>query len=82
MLLNHLFGAGCLIHYPASLPPSLFPSLFPCAVAGGLSGCLDKKKACTALVTVLPGCVQNPPNIKMEPPKSNFNITGAGGGAF
>ena len=36
-------------------------------MAGGLSGCLSR-----------PGCAQNPPNIKMEPPKSNFNIRGRG----
>ena len=32
-----------------------------------------------SLVTVLPGCAQKPPNIKMEPPKSKFNIRGGGG---
>ena len=29
----------------------------------------------------MPAGAGNPPNIKMEPPKSNFNIT-EGGGAF
>ena len=33
----------------------------------------------------MPAGAGNPPNIKMEPPKSNFNIReggGGGGGAF
>ena len=30
----------------------------------------------------MPAGAGNPPNIKMEPPKSNFNIRGRGGGAF
>ena len=28
----------------------------------------------------MPAGAGNPPNIKMEPPKSNFNIRGGGGG--
>ena len=28
----------------------------------------------------MPAGAGNPPNIKMEPPKSNFNIRGRGGG--
>ena len=71
MLLNHLFGAGCLIHYPASL---LRRKRSLCLT---VSDCLIQPKH-NSLVTVLPGCVQNPPNIKMEPPKSNFNIRGGG----
>ena len=40
-----------------------------------MSDCLIQPKH-NSLVTVLPGCVPNPPNVKMEPPKSNFNIRG------